>query len=182
MSASLWMDFLNSDRHDYLGTGKRLDSLDDPKWLDDFLKHWGLERRPGPRERLLPALRKLRRILQKKADAIALGRPVKGLDLQGLNAYLEKSPLIRRLDVGRGRARVRLEPVRRTEASILAEIVSSFAETLASGQVSRLKLCGNKDCQWIFSDSSKNQARRWCGPTCGNLMKVRRYRRRHGKR
>jgi predicted RNA-binding Zn ribbon-like protein len=179
MSAGLWMEFLNSDRHDYLGTGKRLDSLDDPKWLDDFLKRWGLEARPAPRERLLPELRKLRLILQKKADAIALGRRVKDLGLRGLNAYLEKSPLIRRLDVGRGRARVRLEPVRRTEASILAEIVSSFADTLANDEVSRIKVCGNKDCRWIFSDSSKNQTRRWCGTTCGNLMKVRKYRLRH---
>ncbi len=182
MSDYLWTEFLNSDRHDYLGTGKRLDSLDDPKWLDDFLKRWGLETRPGPRERLLPALRKLRRILQKKADALALGRRIKGLGLGDLNAYLEKSPLIRRVDVGRGRARVRLEPARRTEASILAEIVSSFVETLAGGEISRIKLCGNKDCRWVFSDCSKNQARRWCGPTCGNLMKVRRYRRLHGKR
>jgi predicted RNA-binding Zn ribbon-like protein len=178
MSAKMWMEFLNSDRHDYLGAGKRVDSFDDPKWLDEFLKKWGLEMQPGPRVRLLPALRKLRCILQKKADAITLGRPVKGLGLRGLNAYLEKSPLIRRLDVGNGRAKVKLEPVRRTEASILAEIVSAFADSLANGEVSRIKVCGNKDCRWIFSDSSKNQTRRWCGPTCGNLMKVRRYRRR----
>ncbi len=176
MSANLWMEFLNSDRHDYLGTGKRVDSLDDPKWLDDFLKRWGLETRPMPRERLLPALRKLRRILQKKADAITLGRRGRGLGLRDLNPYLEKSPLIRRLDVRHGRARVKLEPVRRTEASILAEIISSFADTLANGEVSRLKVCDNKDCRWIFSDSSKNQTRKWCGPTCGNLIKVRRFR------
>lgn len=178
MSDSLWMEFVNSDRHDYLGTGRRLDSFDDPKWLDDFLKRWGLETKPGPRKRLLPALRKLRRILQKKADSIALGRRAESLGLGTLNAYLERSPLIRKLNVGRNRTRVRLEPVQRTEASILAEIVSSFAETLASGEVSRLKLCNNKDCRWVFSDGSKNQTRRWCGPTCGNLLKVRRYRRR----
>jgi predicted RNA-binding Zn ribbon-like protein len=181
MSSSLWMEFLNSDRHDYLGTGKRVDSLDDPQWLNAFLKRWGFETRTVPRERLLRAFRKLRRILQNKADAIALGRPVKGLGLQGLNAYLERSPLIQKLDIGRGGARITIEPVRRTEASILAEIVSSFAETLAKGEVWRIKACGNKDCRWIFSDGSKNQTRRWCGPTCGSLMKVRRYRRRHGK-
>jgi predicted RNA-binding Zn ribbon-like protein len=172
------MEFVNSDRHDHLGTGQRLDSLDDPRWLDGFLKRWDLETRPVPRGRLLPALRKLRLILQNKAEAITQGQPAKGLDLRHLNAYLARSPLIRRLEIGRGRARVRLEPVRRSKTSILAEIVWSFAETLANGEVSRLKACGNRDCRWIFSDGSKNQTRRWCGPTCGNLMKVRRYRRR----
>jgi len=172
------MEFVNSDRHDYLGTGRRLDSLDDPKWLDGFLKRWGLEARPVPRGRLLPALRKLRLILQKTAEAVTRGRRIKGLDLRGLNAYLVRSPLVRKLEIGRGRPRVRLEAVRRSETSILAEIVSSFADTLADGEVSRLKVCGNKDCRWVFSDGTKNQTRRWCGPTCGNLMKVRRYRRR----
>ncbi|MGB8957404.1 MAG: CGNR zinc finger domain-containing protein [Candidatus Aminicenantales bacterium] len=176
--ADLWMEFVNSNRHDYLGTGQRLDSLDEPKWLDDFLKRWDLGKRPVRRGRLLPALRKLRLILQKKAEAITRGQPVKDLGLRDLNAYLAKSPLIRRLEIGPGRARVRLEPVRRSETSILAEIVSSFADALAGGEVSRLKACGNRDCRWIFSDGSKSQTRRWCGPTCGNLMKVRRYRRR----
>ena len=174
----LWMEFVNSNRHDYLGTGEWLDSLDDPKWLDDFLKRWGLETRRVPRGRLLPALRKLRLILQKKAEAITQGQQIKDLDLRGLSAYLIRSPLIRKLEVGRGGARVKLVPVRPSETSILAEIVSSFADTLADGDVSRLKVCGNRDCRWIFSDGSKNQTRRWCGPTCGNLMKVRRFRRR----
>ncbi len=174
----LWMEFVNSNRHDYLGTGEWLDSLDDPKWLDDFLKRWGLETRHVPRGRLLPALRKLRLILQKKAEAITQGQQIKDLDLRDLNAYLIRSPLIRRLEVGRGGARVRLVPVRLSETSILAGIVSSFADTLADGDVSHLKVCGNRDCRWIFSDGSKNQTRRWCGPTCGNLMKVRRFRRR----
>ncbi len=176
--SDLWMEFVNSDRHDYLGTGEWLDSLDDPKWLDDFLKRWGLETRPVPRRRLLPALRKLRLILQNRAEAITQGQHIKDLDLRGLNDRLMRFPLIRRLEVGRGGARVRLVPVRPSEISILAEIVSSFAETLADGDISRLKVCGNRDCRWIFSDASKNQTRRWCGPTCGNLMKVRRFRRR----
>lgn len=178
MSSGLWMELVNSDRHDYLGTGKRVDSLDDPAWLDSFLKRWGLEAGRVSRDRLLPALRRLRRILQREADAVAAGRRVEGPALRSLNVCLEKSPLIRRLRIERGRARVSLEPVRRTEVAIVAEIVSSFVETLAGGEASRLKLCGNEDCRWVFADGSKNRTRRWCGPTCGSLMKVRRFRER----
>ncbi len=176
--SDLWIELVNSDRHDHLGTGQGLDSFDDPKWLDDFLERWGLETRPVPRRRLLPALRQLRLMLQEGAEAIIRGQRIKDPGLRDLNAYLVRSPLIRRLEIRRGQASVRLEPVRRSEASILAEIVSSFADTLARGEISRLRVCGNRDCRWIFTDGSKNQTRRWCGPTCGNLMKVRRYRRR----
>lgn len=172
------MDLLNSDRHDYLGRGKRVDSLDDPEWLDRFLRRSGLEVASSERARLVPALRRLRRRLQAKADAVAQGRPVAAVHIEELNDYLAGAPLIRKLDTDKGRARLRLEPVRQTVAAVLAEIVSSFAETLAAGEVSRLRLCGNDACRWVFRDTTKSGTRKWCSPTCGNLMKVRRFRRR----
>ncbi len=173
-----WLDLLNSDRHDYLGQGKRVDSLDDPRWLKDFLARSGLEIAAAERPRLVPALRRLRRRLQAKADAIAGGTPVAAVHLEDLNEYLAGAPLIRRLETDKGKARLRLEPVRRTVAAVLAGIVASFAETLSAGEVSRIKLCDNEACRWVFRDTSKSGTRRWCGPTCGNLMKVRRFRRR----
>jgi predicted RNA-binding Zn ribbon-like protein len=171
------MDLLNSDRHDYLGRRKGVDSLDDPRWLEGYLKRSGFEVPPAERSRLIPALRRLRRRLQDKADAVAQGTPVTAVHLEDLNEYLAAAPLVRRLDTQGGKARLRLEPVRRTAAAVLAGIVSSFAETLAAGGVGRIKLCGNKDCRWVFRDTSKSGTRKWCSPTCGNLMKVRRFRR-----
>jgi len=176
MNTALWTEFVNSDRHDHLGTGRREDSLDDPAWLDRFLKRWGLEFPRVSRERLVGALRKFRCFLQHEAENIASGRPVKPENLHGLNAYLDSSPLVRRLDLGQSRAEVRLEPVRRTVSSILGEIAFSFADTIANGDASRIKVCGNKDCRWIIYDNSKSKTRKWCESTCGNLMKVRRFR------
>ncbi len=173
-----WLDLLNSDRHDYLGRGKRTDSLDDPRWLKDYLARSGFEVAAAERPRLVPALRRLRRRLQDKADAVAQGRPVTAVRLEDLNDYLAGAPLVRKLDTDKGKARLRLEPVRKTVAAVLAEIVSSFAETLAAGEVSRIRLCGNDACRWVFCDTTKSGTRKWCGPTCGNLMKVRRFRRR----
>lgn len=178
MDAALWMELANSDRHDYLGAGKHVDSLDDPAWLEGYLRRWGFEAASLPRERLVPALRRLRLDIQKRADAVALGHPVKPGDLGRLNRYLAGAPLVRRLDASGGRVRVELEPLRPSVPSVLAEIVNSFAETLSSGELSRIKTCRNEACRWIFRDTSKNKTRRWCGPTCGNLMKVRRFRRR----
>jgi len=60
----------------------------------------------------------------------------------------------------------------------LASIARSFAAKLAEADISRLKICQNKDCLWVFLDGSRNKSRRWCETTCGNLMKVRRFRQR----
>jgi len=50
-------------------------------------------------------------------------------------------------------------------------------------QASRLKMCANDQCHWLFLDHSKNQSRQWCGAsTCGNRERVRRFRSRQEAR
>ena len=62
----------------------------------------------------------------------------------------------------------------------LGEVAASFAELLATGDPTRIKVCANRDCGWVMYDESRNRTRRWCESTgCGNLIKVRRYRERH---
>jgi predicted RNA-binding Zn ribbon-like protein len=176
MDARTWMELANSDRHDYLGLGIRRDDLDDPQWPARFLRRWGMEVPPGPREHLVRALKRLRRVLQREAGEIVSGRTVRPENLKEVNVFLNGSPLIRRVDFSRGRARVMLEPVQRTVSSVLGEIAFSFADTIVNLDVSRIKTCGNRDCGWVFYDGSRNKTRRWCEPTCSNLMKVRRFR------
>jgi len=63
---------------------------------------------------------------------------------------------------------------------VLAEVIASAAEVLATGEPMRLKICANPGCTWLFWDESRNLSRRWCDPrTCGNLITVRAFRRRH---
>lgn len=178
MNVTLWEEFLNSDRHDYLGTGWSEDQLSDPRWVGGFLKRWNLSAPNLDRARLLDALRPLRQTLQRSAERVAAGRRLRASDLAELGAYLKASPFTRTIELRRGKPRVGFEPVERTISAVLAEIAFSFAETLAAGELARVRICGNADCRWIFYDRSKNRGRKWCGPTCGNLMKVRRFRRR----
>jgi len=181
MAAGAWEELVNSDRHDYLGTGRGEDQLDDPAWREGYLKRWGLQIPGLSGTRLVRELKKLRTVLQEEAQALA-GRPGPGPgSFKRLNAYLGSVPLVRVLEIDQGRPRLRLKASRREMSSILAEIAASFAETIAKGETSRLKICGNADCRWIFYDRTKNKSRKWCELTCGNLMKVRRFRRRHKK-
>jgi len=64
-------------------------------------------------------------------------------------------------------------------AAGLGMLVAGLFLAMHSEAWSRLKICGNPQCQRIFYDRSKNRSGRWCSMvSCGNRMKVRAYRRR----
>jgi predicted RNA-binding Zn ribbon-like protein len=56
---------------------------------------------------------------------------------------------------------------------LLAAIARSGAELIAEGAGSRLRRCGNPNCQLVFYDDSRTHRRRWCSMAhCGNRSKV----------
>jgi predicted RNA-binding Zn ribbon-like protein len=62
--------------------------------------------------------------------------------------------------------------------ALIAELAGSCLTLMATGDHRRLKVCGNDACSWMFVDESANRTRRWCDSMiCGNLVKVRRFRR-----
>ena len=65
---------------------------------------------------------------------------------------------------------------------MLWPVALSGAELLTAGDLTRIHACGGEDCGWLFEDSSRNRSRQWCTmQDCGNVAKVRRFRRRlHG--
>jgi len=67
-----------------------------------------------------------------------------------------------------------------TEAALLGPIAWSAINLLATAPFERIKQCPAHDCGWLFLDTSKNNARRWCDmATCGNRTKATRFRERH---
>ena len=64
-------------------------------------------------------------------------------------------------------------------AQMLWPIARSAADLLTSPDLGRVRECARAACEWLFVDHSKNRSRRWCDmQECGNVEKVRRYRRR----
>jgi predicted RNA-binding Zn ribbon-like protein len=58
-------------------------------------------------------------------------------------------------------------------------VVLSAAELLASPDLALVRRCPGEECGWLFLDESRNHSRQWCEMRdCGNLAKVRRFRRR----
>ena len=62
-------------------------------------------------------------------------------------------------------------------------IAESVVKLLSSEVISRVKICAGDDCGWLFLDTSKNKSRQWCDmKDCGNVAKVRRFRKKQNKR
>jgi len=63
----------------------------------------------------------------------------------------------------------------------IGELLMSVTAAMTAGNWNRLKICSNDACQLAFYDASRNRSARWCSmATCGNRMKGRAYRQRHG--
>ncbi len=179
----LWADLINSDWHDHRGSGRREDRIGNDAWLARFLARagWSGRRLPGAVQR--DHMRSLRRLLRRAVDRLLRGEPPSARDLAALNRLLAASPQAHRIAHADGRLTLVAEPVVGGIERALGAVALSFAELLANGEPSRVKVCANADCRWVFYDGSRNRNRRWCeGAVCGSLVKVRRFRRRQSSR
>jgi predicted RNA-binding Zn ribbon-like protein len=59
---------------------------------------------------------------------------------------------------------------------LLGPIAWSAAELLTSAEATLVRECEGEQCSWLFLDTSRNQARRWCSMIdCGNRAKAQRH-------
>jgi len=168
-----WVDLVNSEEWDTYG--QRRDWLDDPSWLPFFLAQWQFAA-PGGRPFPAAKFRALRGALRIACQAISAGNKIPPEALQALNHALN---LTCRYQLLQRQNALRLEfvPSRKGWDWVLAETALSFAGLLTGGETSRIKICLNPDCRWIFYDSTKARIRRWCSDkVCGNRDRVRRAR------
>ncbi len=64
----------------------------------------------------------------------------------------------------------------------IGDVLIAVTGSMAAGTWPRLKACANPACRLAFYDTSRNSSGRWCSmATCGNRMKGRSYRQRHGR-
>ncbi len=97
--------------------------------------------------------------------------------IQTINRDAAESGLLPQL---RPNGQVHLETQASGVSGAIGRLVAVVLTVMTTGVWTRLKACQNDDCQWAFYDRSKNQSGKWCDMTiCGNLAKVRAYRRRN---
>jgi predicted RNA-binding Zn ribbon-like protein len=73
------------------------------------------------------------------------------------------------------------DPARALDAP-LWPVARAAAGLLTSAETTRLRTCDGDGCGWLFLDRSRSGRRRWCSmEDCGNVDKVRRFRRRQAR-
>jgi len=169
-------DLVNSLVHDYRGTGTTHDHLTEADWLAQFQARWGLSA-AGPADAAARArLADLRTDLRRLIDQLAAGTDLDPAALGAVDRTLAAAALRRQLRPADGGWRLELRPIQHDWTWALAEIAASFASLLTEHDPARVRVCENPDCRWAFYDTSRSRTRRWCGDSCGNLVKVRRFR------
>lgn len=173
----LFIQFLNSDYHDYRGTGKREERLESPEWVASFLSRWPQVDLGMPAGDTLVQLKALRSLLRSAVEGFQRGEELTADRIAPLNACLADVTYVRWYEPHAAGGALQLLPVSTDWRWVMAEITASFLQTVTDGLAGRIKICENPDCKWVYYDESKNRTRRWCShDTCGTLMKVRRFR------
>jgi predicted RNA-binding Zn ribbon-like protein len=137
-------------------------------------------RRSAPAaQRVLRRALRLREALYRIGKALVEDWPPPGADLRTLDQEVHEARRRQRL-VARRR---RLEPEWILDTPrldrMLWPIALSAAALFGSDDVDQLKQCAGSPCGWLFVDTTRNHSRQWCEMAdCGNLAKVRRFRRR----
>lgn len=179
----MWIDLANSVYPSWNSRSEEQDWLEDPEWLASFLDRWGLSHTQdvGETMALRPALEALRKDLRRWVGRIVETGSLDDANLAHLNRWLAQAPVVPRLVRDKTRFHWDHQVDTAPAVGVLLPIVRSFAQYLVDADCARLRQCENPDCRMIFFDTTRNHSRKWCGSTtCGNLMKVRRFRARHG--
>jgi predicted RNA-binding Zn ribbon-like protein len=160
----------------WLTRAGRLDS----RAAADALKRWG-DSAEGTR--IAERARAFRETLRHMADGIVRERGIAAEGPAAINFILAENDGTLRLERHAGAFRTRFA-ARPTQAiSLLGNVAEAAAELLSVRDQELIRRCANPDCGLFFYDATRNHRRQWCAmATCGNLMKVRAFRKRARRR
>jgi predicted RNA-binding Zn ribbon-like protein len=120
----------------------------------------------------------LRVAIYRIITAAATRRPPAQADLARLNREVARARSAEHLVPDREHYAWRLDDDVGLERPVQL-VAAATAALLVEGPIVRIHRCPGENCGWLFLDTSRGGRRRWCDmATCGNLDKVRRFRRR----
>jgi predicted RNA-binding Zn ribbon-like protein len=170
--------------------GRQVDHVADIDSLLDWLRRYGLisdraraaeagrlHRDPAEAARRVERFAHLRDVLRRTVAEVLENEHPSGTQLRELNHILRHGLHYHELRREPEATRYSFAQVGDRLDQARATIASSFAQYLADEPPSRLRICANDGCRWVFVDRSPAGRRRWCDMrTCGNQAKVARHR------
>lgn len=131
---------------------------------------------PAAGSEILAKLRRVRQAMRGVMEATANNRAPEVADLDEMNRTLRTHYIYELVPARDGVSldhRHQGDPV----DGALARLAESIARELIQGDTSRLRICENDQCRWVFKDTSRTGKRKWCSMrSCGNRAKVARHR------
>jgi predicted RNA-binding Zn ribbon-like protein len=151
----------------------------DARGSTDALKRWS-ENPEGAR--VAERARAFRETLRHMAEGIVRGRGVSAEGPAAINFILAENDGTLRLERHGAGFRTRFTSRPTQPISLLGSVAEVAADLLSSRDLRLIRRCANPNCVLFFYDGTRNHRRQWCAmATCGNLMKVRAFRKRHRK-
>jgi predicted RNA-binding Zn ribbon-like protein len=151
----------------------------DTKTVADALKRWN-DSADGVRT--VERARAFRETLRHMTEGLVRSRGVSTEGVAAINFILAENDGNLRLERHGGGFRTRFAARPTSPITLLGALAEAAADLLSNAAIHLVRRCGNPDCVLFFYDTTRNHRRQWCSmSTCGNLMKVRAFRRRHRK-
>ena len=173
------LDFVNSLMSDHRGTGKVYDHMPLPGWQNAFLALWKMSLDDPSEVVPLTVMVRMRSMVRDGLERWGRGDSLQEADVRELNTILGLAPLNRAVSGGESGYSVELAPSARNWTWVLTEVIVSMFRLMEEGDPARLRKCANPACSWLYHDDSQAHSRRWCSPrACGNMVRVREFRRR----
>jgi predicted RNA-binding Zn ribbon-like protein len=139
------------------------------------LAAWTKAPRPPSQKQFERAL-ELRETIHRLFDTVAQGKAPEARDFDGLNAALAEAPARRTLKRCQTTFGWELDARSDTALALLAPVLWSAGDLLASANLGKIRRCANPECLYLFLDESRSGKRRWCTmSSCGNRAKARRH-------
>ena len=131
---------------------------------------------PAAGVEILTKLRRVRQAMRGVMEASASRRAPDPADLDEINRALRTHYIYELVPATDGLSldhRHQGDPV----DGAIARLSEAIARELIRGDTSRLRICENPQCRWVFKDTSRTGKRKWCSMrSCGNRAKVARHR------
>lgn len=151
----------------------------DARGAADALKRWNDE---PEGERVTERARAFRETLRHMTDGLVRGRGASTEGVAAINFILAENDGNLRLERQGGGFRTRFAARPTSSITLLGSVAEAAADLLSRASLHLVRRCGNPECVLYFYDTTRNHRRQWCAMgTCGNLMKVRAFRKRHRK-
>lgn len=134
------------------------------------------EASPATGTEMLARLRRVREAMRGVLEAAAARRAPDPGDLDKINRALRTHYIYELVPAPDG---VSLDHQHQGDPvdGAIARLAESIARELIQGDTSRLRVCENPQCRWVFKDTSRTGKRKWCSMrSCGNRAKVARHR------